>query len=448
MSDLLRIGSLGVSAYRGALATIGDNVANAETEGYSRRDVSLRETAVLGPGMALYNNITALGGVQIDAVDRAWDAFRATDVRRAGADSARSSAQARWLTVTETALDDSGAGVGARLTAFYTSADTLAADPNGAAPRRGMLMALDDVTAAFRTSAEGLAQAATGVSTEASTTTNAINNDLHALANVNTAIRRVAQGTGSRAELEDERDRLLDSLNQKISIDITLDAKGAATVRSNGPGGPVLLDGNTAALVELRTASDGRISLSTTFEGETNTLTPAGGSMAGLVSSATAIADRRVALDSIANDFAAQVNTWSAGGVDKLGNPGQALLSGTGAAALALTTTDPDMIAAGSAGGAANGNLLLLKTQRTENGAEARHAELVTQLAQQLSSNRTQESAFKARYENSLSARDEIAGIDLDREAAELLRYQQAYNGSAKVIQVARETMQSILDLF
>ncbi|MBB5686475.1 flagellar hook-associated protein FlgK [Sphingobium boeckii] len=448
MSDLLRIGSLGVSAYRGALATIGDNVANAETEGYSRRDVSLRETAVLGPGMALYNNITALGGVQIDAVDRAWDAFRATDARRAGADSARSSAQTRWLTVTETALDTGTAGVGARLTAFYTSADTLAADPNGAAPRRGMLMALDDVTAAFRTSAEGLEQAAKGVSAEAGTTTTAINNDLQALANVNTAIRRVATGTGSRAELEDERDRLLDGLNQKMSIDITLDAKGAASIRANGPGGPVLLEGNVAAIVQSRTAADGRIALSTTFAGETSTLSPAGGSMAGLVSSATAIADRRIALDSIANDFAGQINSWSANGLDKAGNPGQALLTTTGAAAMALNTSDPDMIAAAAPGGAANGNLLLLQSQRTESGAEARHAELVTQLAQQLLSNRTQESAFKARHENSLAARDEIAGIDLDREAAELLRYQQAYNGSAKVIQIARETMQSILDIF
>ena len=448
MSDLLRIGSLGVAAYRGALTTVGDNVANAENVGYSRRDVSLRETAVLGPGMALYNNITALGGVQINAVDRAWDAFRATDARRAGADSARSSAQTRWLSVTETALDTGNAGVGARLTAFYTSADTLAADPGGAAPRRGMLMALDDVTTAFRTSAEGLEQAAKGVSTEASTTTAAINNDLQALTNTNMALRRVAQGKGSRAELEDERDRLLDRLNQKISIDITLDAKGAATVRSNGPGGPVLLEGNVAAVVQMRTADDGRIALSTTFEGETNTLSPAGGSMAGLTSSANSIADRRLALDSIANDFAAQINSWSTGGVDKAGNPGQALLLGTGAASLALTTTDPDLIAAGAPGGAANGNLLLLKTQRTETGAEARHAELVTQLAQQLASNKTQESAFTARYENSLSARDEIAGIDLDREAAELLRYQQAYNGSAKVIQIARETMQSILDIF
>ena len=45
-------------------------------------------------------------------------------------------------------------------------------------------------------------------------------------------------------------------------------------------------------------------------------------------------------------------------------------------------------------------------------------------------------------------ARDTSSGVDLDTEAAELLRYQQAYSGAAKVIQVAKDTMQSVLDLF
>jgi flagellar hook-associated protein 1 FlgK len=38
--------------------------------------------------------------------------------------------------------------------------------------------------------------------------------------------------------------------------------------------------------------------------------------------------------------------------------------------------------------------------------------------------------------------------VDLDNEAAELLRFQQAYSASAKIIQAARETLQDILNLF
>jgi flagellar hook-associated protein 1 FlgK len=43
---------------------------------------------------------------------------------------------------------------------------------------------------------------------------------------------------------------------------------------------------------------------------------------------------------------------------------------------------------------------------------------------------------------------DEVTGIDLDVEAAQLLRYQQAYSGSARIIQVAKEMLQDILGLF
>ena len=447
MSDLLRIGAQGVAAYRGALTTIGDNVANAETQGYSRRDVTLSETAILGAGQPLYNNIAAVGGVRIGSVDRAWDAFKTADARRASADATRADAQVRWLTVAETALDDSDNGVGARLTNFYAAADSLAADPQGSAPRRGMLIALEGAAHAFNASADALAQASTGIAVEAETATASINDDLHALAGVNAAIRRVAGGTAAYAQLQDERDRLLDGLHDTLSIEVTLDASGMASVRANSPGGPLLLDGLTPALVDYRVADDGRLSMTTTLRSETSPLAPAGGVMAGLVESARAVADRRQTLDTIANDFAAQLNAWSAGGTDQAGMAGQPLLSGTGAAALTVAQGDPAAIAA-ARDGAANDNLLRLKEQRTASGAEARHAELVTGLAQQLASVRTQNEAMAVRRDNALAARDDVSGVDLDREAAELLRYQQAYDGSAKILQVARETLQSILNLF
>jgi flagellar hook-associated protein 1 FlgK len=47
-----------------------------------------------------------------------------------------------------------------------------------------------------------------------------------------------------------------------------------------------------------------------------------------------------------------------------------------------------------------------------------------------------------------MDARNATSGVDLNTEAAELIRYQQAYSGAAKVIQTAQTTMQAILDLF
>ena len=53
MSDLLGIGLSGVSAYKTALAAIGDNVANAEVKGYARRSVRLSDVNLGGSGIGV-----------------------------------------------------------------------------------------------------------------------------------------------------------------------------------------------------------------------------------------------------------------------------------------------------------------------------------------------------------------------------------------------------------
>lgn len=70
---------------------------------------------------------------------------------------------------------------------------------------------------------------------------------------------------------------------------------------------------------------------------------------------------------------------------------------------------------------------------------------MVAAHAQTVSAAKAQDSAASTRRDGALAARAELSGVDLDHEAAELLRFQQAYQGSARVIQVARDTFQSIL---
>ncbi|WP_293644556.1 flagellar basal body rod C-terminal domain-containing protein, partial [Sphingopyxis sp. RIFCSPHIGHO2_12_FULL_65_19] len=58
---------------------------------------------------------------------------------------------------------------------------------------------------------------------------------------------------------------------------------------------------------------------------------------------------------------------------------------------------------------------------------------------------RAQDAAAATRADASAAARDGVSQVDLDTEAAELLRFQQAYSAAARTIQVARETMQTLL---
>lgn len=448
MTDLINIGASGVSAYRTALATVGDNVVNAETAGYARRSTVIAETTTSAGVNPLYKANLNPGGVSATGISRAWDDFKASESRVATSDASAADARMRWLNTAQTALDSSDAGAGAKITAFFTAADAMAGNPGGDLPRSAMLSALDDAAGALRTTADALGRTAAGITSEAQTTVDALNGNLKALATINLALRRAAPDGSAHAGLADERDRLIDTISGQVGVTTSFDASGVATLTLAGSGTP-LLTNVSASQLSLRQGADGRLALAVALpSGEVQAASPTGGTLAGLVDVAATVADRRAQLDGIAQDFATTVNNWQANGIDANGQPGGPLLTmtGGGAATLVLATSDASKIAAASTDGIANGNLLALQPLR-DGGAEQRMAALVSVHSQIVASANAQASATATRRDGALASRDETAGIDLDREASDLLRFQQAYQASAKIIQTARETLQSILDI-
>ena len=449
MSDLLSIGLSGVTAYRTALAAVADNVANAETPGYARRSVRLREGMNAGSESAIYREDLLFGGSEAVSVDRAWDAYRAADSRHAASAAGRADVRQQWLGSVENALGDGPSAVGSLVGVFFNAGEALAATPSDRLGRTGMLMALESATSAIRNTGEALERVSQGISQAVQIEIDGLNADLEALAEVNTVLRQTAPGRTSRASMEDERDRLIDSISNRIDVGASIDKSGVATLTLGRVSGVTLLDPASRAVITSATASDGRIVLRMFAGGTTSALPAIGGRLAGLVDVAASTANKRLELDGIATQFADEVNTWSAQGRDANGNPGAPLLGMVaGAVSLSVLVTDPDALAAASADGRENGNLLTLSSLRGPNGTEARWAALVAAQAQSLNSARSEASAASTRRDGSFAARDEVSGIDLDHEATELLRYQRAYDASAKIIQVARDTTQSILDLF
>lgn len=461
MSDLLGIGASGVSAYRSALSVIGDNIVNSETPGYARRTVVLRESGISGSNGLLYRGLNPASGVEAVGFDRAWDEFKAADSRIAAGADGRAATRVRWLTTTEAALDDGTTGIGQSLTTVFTSADTLATDPGNGGARRGFLVAIDNAADAFRTTAETLGRTADGIAKEATTLVDATNADLAALAKINQALRRVGPGTSASAQLSDERDRLLDSLAARLDIVVTPGGAGSVAV-TLGRGGDRLVDaqGQDPARLSLVQAADGRLSLQSVTGVDVAAVSPGSGQLAGLVETAALVADRRDQLDALAVSFATALNDWSLAGTDANDAPGTALLAYDAAdpaatIAAAVAGRDPATIAAalsvdngdGTFTVTANGNLLNLPALRGTGGVEQRWSTIVAGQSQILASAKSEAETAAARRDGAFAARDDVSGIDPEREASDLLRFQQAYNGSAKIIQVARETLQTIFEI-
>jgi flagellar hook-associated protein 1 len=446
MSDLLSIGASGIRAYSRALATVSDNIANSQTPGYARRSLRLEEAAA-GGDVVFYRNTIRPGGVLVAGISRATDQMLVDDARVASSDSGRTSARLNWVQATERALDDGVGGVGASLTAIFNRADQLGSDPANQALRSGFLTSVDEAASAFRRTATSLQSAATGVASDAQGAVNQLNTNLTALERINDGLRRARDGSSNQASLLDERDRLVDEISGTIAVNSSFNARGEASLRVAGPGGETLIDDGAFATVSLNVAASGQLSygLTSTTSG---TLAPVSGRLAGLSEAATQIATRRTELDTLANQFAGQLNSANQAGRDALGNPGVALLDpASGAASIAAIALTPNDVAAADAT-SANGNILALANLRGPNGAEAGWANIVALQAQATASSRAQDAAASTRRDGAFDARDDVSAVDLDREAGELLRYQQAYEGAARTIQVARETLQTILNIF
>lgn len=449
MSDLLSIGRSGVLAYRDALAGVSENVVNANNDGFVRRQVALKEQTSSGGPIFLYRTSNAFNGVQSASVTRVWDQYRASAAWSANSDSAQAGTRAQLFSNVETGLDDGDSGVGVKLTAIFTSANALSASPTDTALRQGFLYALQDATGSVNRTAASLAKISDSMSAQAKTGAAQINDALGALAKINLALKTAGQGTTGRAALEDQRDNIIGTITNQIGVDISIDQNGAATVRMNDSGGPVLVDASsvTPALVDLQTAADGRLSMTVTVGNAPSAISPTSGALAGYAEAANLVADRRQQLDTLATTLVSQFNTWNMAGTDGNGAVGGNLLSGTSAATLTVSATDPAQIAAAN-GSSGNGNVLNLATLRGNGGVEASWRGIVADQALRVQSATTQAKAAAATRDNAYSDLDDVSGVDLDSEAADLMRFQQAYSASAKIIQTARETLQAILALF
>lgn len=442
MTDLLSIGASGLRAYRDALGTTSDNIANAQTAGYVRRTVRLEE-AVGGGTSPLYLSSLSPGGVSVGGIQRSIDQWLVEDSRVSISNADRSASRLTWLGATELALNEGSYGVGTAVTSVFNAADSLAADPLSLSARMAFIEAVATAAGTFQATAEKLQSVSSGIADAAGANVSQVNSDVVALGRVNEGLLRAREGSTSQASLLDERDRLLDSLSGALPISVTYNAQGAAAVSVLTSNGSLqLMNGVSSATLSAAAGPDGRLTIAL---GGTQFVSSSG-SLAGLSAAADTNAEKREQLDQLASQFANELNSAHQSGYDSAGNAGQPLISFLGSAlTMAALALNPSQVAAAGAS-SDNANVLAMSSLRGTGSVEQGWTHLAAMHAQAVASAKAENSAASSRREGALQARGELSGVDLDREAAELLRFQQAYEASAKVIQVAREAFQSILN--
>jgi flagellar hook-associated protein 1 FlgK len=174
--------------------------------------------------------------------------------------------------------------------------------------------------------------------------------------------------------------------------------------------------------------------------------------MAGRTAALQEMADLQTGIDSLAVSVIAIANAAQASGADAGGNPGQPLFAGTGAGDIDIALTSASGLATAPAGAPAGSrdtaNLAaLLGALGAETGPAAGADALLLGLSSRVSALDTRRDGLSI---VSASAEAELlreTGVDLDTEAANLVRLQQAFEANSRVIQVATELFDTLLGL-
>ncbi len=351
MSDLLSIGSSGVTAYQRALATVSNNIANVSTDGYTRQDVSLvaNQPAQVGGGY--------IGtGARFDSVKRQYDAFVNANLRNSNSDL---QSQAPLLSYVNRLIDVMGGdsiGLTMAMNRFFQSARELSTDPASVVSRTLFLRDADGLAARFRELASQFQLLDTETRQAVDTNVGQVNSLTTQLAQLNRQLAKEASESGQPSELLDQRDRLLGELSNLVAVKTKFAPNGAVLVSVGDTiDQGVLVSGIKSRDITVQTSSSDPTKLDFILDvyGDPETIPyftsgKVGGTMSFRDQVLTPASD---ALDNLAAVVVKQVNAIHSDGLDAEGKLGGDLFGFTAgaegkASAMQLVVQDANRVAA------------------------------------------------------------------------------------------------------
>ena len=329
VSTILNIGARAMTANYAALQTTGNNIANANTPGYSRQSVQLATSFSQSTGAGFFGK-----GVDVTTVTRAHSDFltreAATTQSLAAADASRSAQMQQLEPVF--GLGESGLGYSAQQ-AFNAFVD-VASNPQDASARQTALARVGDMADRFRTASNQLDSLQTGVSGELRTSVASINTLTKQIADLNQRIASVSATNHTPNDLLDQRDLAIGQLSQWVRVTTVAAPDGSVGIFLGGSQRLVLGSEATPLLAVPDAFDPARVQLGISDGGVARAFPDGfvgGGSVAGLLRFQDHdLADARGLIGQLASAISGQLNAQQALGVD-LSQP-----SAAGAPLLAL----------------------------------------------------------------------------------------------------------------
>ena len=320
MSDLLRIGASGLNAAYAQLQNAGQNIANAATPGYVRREVQLSENRNVGAGMV------SGSGVDVTGVRRVYDQFLSREAVSTQSSAAQDTARSDALQRLDAVFADPGTGLGAAFDDMMQSFADLSSRPADASVRTAVLARVDGFAERASSLDARLTDLRASTQGRMAGDVEQANDLLASIARINRQIGQTAGSASAPNALLDQRDTLLADLNRVVRANASFGADGTVSVTTQS--GEPLVTGEQASRLSLvpDTLDASAFDLSIARGNGTAVrveLSAVGGSLAGMARFADDdIAASRARLGQIVAGVAQAFNNQQAAGLDSTGAPG------------------------------------------------------------------------------------------------------------------------------
>jgi len=350
MADLLLTGLSGLKAFKSVLNTTSHNIANAQTEGFSRQRVELDS---LNPQLGGGGYIGS--GVTTTSIDRIYDTFLSTQFRSSSSAASELDTYFNFATQVDSVLANQNVGLSASLQDFFNAVQAVADDPASLPARQVLLSEGGELENRFGTLDHLFNEITSQLNGSLKGNVSDINNLAENIASLNNKIvTAIGMGGGQQPnDMLDQRDLLIDKLSKLVNVNTSPQENGAVNVFIGNGQSLVLGTTHNTLAVQQKGFDVSAVDIVFT-QGNNNTVITqfmTGGEVGGTLRFRDEVLDPSInTLGQVATSLAFAVNKQHENGIDLDGQQGQDFfnapvitpnkLAGTGSLDVVLANTE------------------------------------------------------------------------------------------------------------
>jgi flagellar hook-associated protein 1 FlgK len=301
--NTINIGLKSLQAQKKSLNTVSHNIANANTEGYSRQRAIQKTTdPYTVPGMTMPEGAGQVGtGVEVAEIERVRNSFIDGQINSKKQDQGFWQKKSEGLHRIELIFNEpSDKSLASNIDKFWSSLEELSNNPEDKAVRTTVKERALTLVDNFHSMHKQLSDYKRSLNGDVKTTVNEINSDAQRIADLNAQIAHIKGAGKNPNDLMDKRDLLFEKLNKKVNVQGHNDKRGNLNVSLGGVG--LVKNDSLHKLKTEPTAEDYEDKV--VFEETRNEANISGGSLKGLID----LRDEELSSDKDGDGYIARLN--------------------------------------------------------------------------------------------------------------------------------------------